>query len=65
MDPVLLEASSDLLSDSGLARINLKNHPLAELLPRLVPLGVPEKQARQLMARVISQNLPIEGLRGL
>lgn len=45
--------------------INLKNHTLDELMTLLAPLGVPEKQVRQLMARVISEGLPIEGLKGL
>lgn len=45
--------------------VNLKNHTQQELIEALAPLGVPEKQARQIMARVISEGLPLEGLRGL
>lgn len=46
-------------------RINLKNHTLDELQAALQPLGVPEKQVRQLMARVLGRELPLEGLKGL
>lgn len=45
--------------------INLKNHTLDELIAMLTPLGVPEQQIRQIMGRVISNNLPLLGLRGL
>ena len=37
-------------------RVNIKNFTCKELEEQLRPFGIPEKQARQVMARVISQN---------